>query len=239
MNTFQKFLALTISLLAAVSSISAQQTFELRGKVTSFEGQPLFNISISIMNKDYKAWYITKTDSSGNFVLPHAMSGDTLLFAGIQIVSYKEVIKGNNFIMARIPTRRSEIAGAKVEAVINRSLNSSPVKRVCQWPQGFPNRDIIEAQPKINWQNFNKLIVKNLTYPESALLNQVQGVVIAGFTITAKGELQNLKIIKGIGYGCDEEVLRLLTIPTEWSPAIQNGLFMDQEFEYSVTFKLK
>ena len=147
-----RFFTLAIFLVSAISSVDAQQIVKLHGKVTSYEGRPLFNISISVMNNKYKAWHIAKTDSSGNFVLPEVLSGDTLLFAGVQIGNHKEIIRGNNFIQIRIPTRRIEIAGAEIEAAVERSVNTNSIRqREYKWQEGFTNYDIIEARPKVNY----------------------------------------------------------------------------------------
>src|SRR5690606_22080315 len=168
-------------------------------------------------------------------------SGDTFIFNGIRIERHIEIVNGNNFILARIPTKRSQIAGVKIEAAVDSSGNSSQIKhrKLKNQGTGFPNYDIIQARPEDSWPAFNRMVHNNIKYPQSALYNRTEGVVVVGFTIDSRGKLQNLKIIKGIGNGCDEEALRVLTIPAKWLPAMQNGYPTDEEIEYSITFKLK
>ena len=53
-------------------------------------------------------------------------------------------------------------------------------------------------------------IGKNQVYPKIAVRKDIQGKVFVSFVITPTGELDDVKVIKGIGYGCDEDAVRLL-----------------------------
>ena len=53
-------------------------------------------------------------------------------------------------------------------------------------------------------------IKNNLIYPENAKKKGVQGDVIVQFKVNSNGDVNSPKIIKGIGYGCNEEALRVV-----------------------------
>ena len=55
-----------------------------------------------------------------------------------------------------------------------------------------------------------QFIVKNLQYPKTALEQKIEGTVSIRYTIDNKGKVIKVKIISGIGYGCDEEATRLV-----------------------------
>lgn len=57
---------------------------------------------------------------------------------------------------------------------------------------------------------FQEFIGKNLLYPKEAQEANIQGSVIVGYEITDNGIVQNPHIIKGLGYGCDEEAIRVI-----------------------------
>ena len=59
-------------------------------------------------------------------------------------------------------------------------------------------------------EEFRRHIVENLKYPEKALQYHVEGRVFVQFTVEKDGKITHVKLIKGIGYGCDEEALRLV-----------------------------
>ena len=58
----------------------------------------------------------------------------------------------------------------------------------------------------------NEFIVSNLRYPEDALKNQIQGTVSVDFDIDIFGNVSAPKIKHGLGYGCNEEAIRLISL---------------------------
>lgn len=57
---------------------------------------------------------------------------------------------------------------------------------------------------------FKEFITENLRYPEAALEARVTGYVVVEYDIHDNGTVSNPRVLKGIGYGCDEEALRLV-----------------------------
>ena len=57
-----------------------------------------------------------------------------------------------------------------------------------------------------------EFIAENLRYPESALEAKVEGTVIVEYEIDDNGDVSNPHILKGLGYGCDEEAIRLVNL---------------------------
>jgi periplasmic protein TonB len=68
-----------------------------------------------------------------------------------------------------------------------------------------------------------KYIRENLNYPRVAIDNSVEGKVMISFVIMPDGKVQMGNIEKGIGFGCDEEALRVVNNMPTWKPAEQNG----------------
>ncbi|WP_127122584.1 energy transducer TonB [Chryseotalea sanaruensis] len=65
---------------------------------------------------------------------------------------------------------------------------------------------------------------KNHYYPEQARKNKIEGKVIIQFIINADGTSSDFKVIKGIGYGCDEAAVEAFKKMPKWKPATINGL---------------
>lgn len=55
-------------------------------------------------------------------------------------------------------------------------------------------------------------IVANLKYPEEALKHKVEGAVEVAYDVDGLGRVRNVSIVSGPGYGCDEEVIRLVNM---------------------------
>lgn len=59
---------------------------------------------------------------------------------------------------------------------------------------------------------FREFIAENLRYPEAALEAKVQGSVIVEYDIHDNGTVTNPRVLKGLGYGCDEEAIRVVSL---------------------------
>ena len=70
---------------------------------------------------------------------------------------------------------------------------------------------------------WSKFLIKNINYPAMATDAHAQGAVWVSFIIEADGKLSNIKVLRGPGYGMDEEAVRVLKMAAAWKPGIQNG----------------
>jgi TonB family protein len=66
-------------------------------------------------------------------------------------------------------------------------------------------------------------IKTNLTYPDSAKAAGAEGPVVVEFIIDASGSITKPVITKSLGYGCDEEALRVISLMPAWQPGMQGG----------------
>ena len=84
-----------------------------------------------------------------------------------------------------------------------------------------------------------KFIIDNLKYPVIAKEKGVMGTVIVNFLVNKEGEITRLKVLRGIGSGCDEEALRIFTIMPKWSPGGFGGKKQDVYYTVPIQFKLQ
>lgn len=66
-------------------------------------------------------------------------------------------------------------------------------------------------------------LTRNKRKPIYAKTNQVKGEVELRFIVNVDGTLSDIRILKGLGYGCDEEALRLVENMPSWQPAFKNN----------------
>jgi len=83
-----------------------------------------------------------------------------------------------------------------------------------------------------------KFLSSNLQYPDSARHNNIEGKVVAHFVVNEDGSISDPQILKGLGYGCDEEVLRVISMMPKWNPGKLDGKPVSVYFNLPVTFKL-
>jgi TonB family protein len=53
-------------------------------------------------------------------------------------------------------------------------------------------------------------ITANLQYPQEAITSKIEGIVYCKYTINHLGKVIDVKVLSGLGYGCDEEAQRLV-----------------------------
>lgn len=82
-------------------------------------------------------------------------------------------------------------------------------------------------------------IQKAVRYPSIALRNQVEGRVYVSFTVDPKGEVTDVKIVKGLGSGIDEETIRAIKTLPRFIPGKQNGREVSVSFTVPVTYKIQ
>ena len=85
---------------------------------------------------------------------------------------------------------------------------------------------------------FYKFVQKNLKYPSQARRLGVEGRVFLQFVVDKDGSITNVRAVRGIGAGCDEEAVRVLQKSPKWKPGKQRGRPVKQQMVLPITFKL-
>ncbi|QOI97550.1 MAG: energy transducer TonB [Flammeovirgaceae bacterium] len=92
-------------------------------------------------------------------------------------------------------------------------------------------------QPVGGYQHFYTFLSKAIHYPKLAQRNGTQGKVFVEFIIDKAGNVSNVKVIKGIGSGCDAEAARVVAL-TRWEPGKQRGTPVTVKMVMPVWFRL-
>lgn len=79
---------------------------------------------------------------------------------------------------------------------------------------------------------------RNMRYPAIALREQIEGKVFVSFTVSALGEIVDVHVIKGLGYGTDEEAMRVVKKMPAWEPGAQNGHPVAVRYTLPITFRI-
>lgn len=99
----------------------------------------------------------------------------------------------------------------------------------------------VEALPEYPGGNeaMYKFIGRNLKYPKKARKEGIEGKVFIRFVVDKEGNVTKAKVIRGIGFGCDEEALRVVNKMPKWKPGMQRGKPVSVAFTLPFNFKLK
>ena len=82
-----------------------------------------------------------------------------------------------------------------------------------------------------------KYLQRQLRYPSPALRAGVEGQVFISFTVNADGTIQDVTVLKGLGYGTDEEASRVIRQMPAWKPGYQNHRAVPVRYSLPITFK--
>lgn len=85
---------------------------------------------------------------------------------------------------------------------------------------------------------FSKYLSKNIRYPAAMREHGIQGKVFIRFIVEKDGSLSNVKVVKGLGYGGDEESVRVLKLSPKWKPGVQNGKAVRVQYSVPITYSL-
>ena len=83
-------------------------------------------------------------------------------------------------------------------------------------PKAEVGPDKSKAFPEGGYRKFNKYLQKNLIAPEAAVSNNINGTVILQFSVSSDGQPTDIRVLQSLGYGCDEEAVRLLKEGPKW-----------------------
>lgn len=87
-------------------------------------------------------------------------------------------------------------------------------------------------------KGFRTFLSKNLKYPELAKANKITGRVFISFVVEKDGSLSDLKVIRGLGYGTDEEAIRVLKNSPKWKPGMINNNPVRVKYVLPIQFQL-
>ena len=106
--------------------------------------------------------------------------------------------------------------------------NNEPIFTVVEDPTEFPGGK----------DSLNKFISDNIICPQEALDKGIEGKVYITFVVEKDGSINDIKIIRDIGYGCGEEAKRIVKLMPKWKPAKQREINVKQQFVLPISFKL-
>jgi len=100
---------------------------------------------------------------------------------------------------------------------------------------------VVESMPSFpgGMGELMKFLSQNINYPTLAKESGIQGRVFINFVVEPNGKISNVKVLRGIGGGCDEEAVRVVKSMPKWSPGKQRGKPVRVSYNLPVKFTLQ
>lgn len=192
----------------------------IKGTVTSSEdGSPIPGVNVTVKGTQTG----TVTDIHGMYSLPVTQHQQSLVYSFVGMQT-KEVNRQGEAV---IDVKLSEDASQLSEVVVagkpadDTSLRE-PVVRL--------------ASPVGGLKAYNQYLEENLKYPRQALDKKIKGKVTVRFTVTTEGLPVEFNVEKGLGYGCEEEVIRLVKEGPKWIPSTEDDVPVESEVKVKMKF---
>jgi TonB family protein len=100
---------------------------------------------------------------------------------------------------------------------------------------------IVEEMPEFpdGEKALMQFVADHIKYPEEAKKAGAYGRVFVGFVVEPDGSLSGFKVLRGIGYGCDEEAVRVVKSLPKWKPGMHRGEAVRVSYQIPIVFKLE
>lgn len=225
------------------SIIISMDTINIHGKVINEKGEPVKNATVFSETYDEDFNYIrTITDRNGLFKLNGIKPTDWIRVRSATTAIEKQV-NGSRFLLLTMePFHLMRLNKDPADFNITAKRLSSKEKLIIKrkdttiyefHPFGYPK----SAEYPGGLKKFYEFVKGNIKYPQKAVIKNIEGSVIIKFIIDVKGNYKDFVTLQDIGYGCAEEVIRVINSSKKWNPAL-NGLTVEQTFTLEIPFKL-
>ena len=197
-------------------------SLRVKGKVVTPEGQGLPGVNVMIAGS--RTGIVT--DAGGNYELAVPAENSRLVFA---FIGYG--------------TREVEVGDQReVNVQLEEDMSTLSEVVVTGYSSVSAPRDDGEtfsfAEPQGGRADFRDYLARAVRYPAEAMGNKVEGRVTVRFTVDPTGALSDFEVVKGIGYGCEEELIRAIQAGPPWNPSKRGERALPDQVKVRFRFEL-
>ena len=206
----------------AVARSIASELKLLKGNVISADdGSALPGVNVIIKGTNIG----TITDVEGNFHLSLPADQTEIVFSSIGFESTEVAVGDKEEVDVKLESDVSQLSEVVVTGYSSDDFATEEV------PFRF-------AEPEGGRSAFKTYLSKSLQYPAEAVTNGAEGKVTVRFTVEPDGKLTDFEVIKGIGYGCEEALIKLIQKGPTWKPSTKNNQPLRDQVRVRYRFEL-
>ena len=129
---------------------------------------------------------------------------------------------------------------ANQETVVQEWIPPAIIEQEDEEEEEEPVFVVVESMPEFPGGEVARLqyLSENLQYPTLAREAGISGAVYVSFVVEKDGQISNIRILRGIGGGCDEEALRVVSEMPKWIPGRQRNIPVRVQFNMPIRFIL-
>ncbi len=192
----------------------------IQGKVAAEDNSPLPGINVTIKGTNIG----TITDEQGNYQVSVGTPNTTLVYSFIGLQSQEVAVANSNEVDI---TMKQDVSQLSEVVVLGSVVANKGIKPTVNF-----------AHTQIGGKAFKDYLEKNLRYPQRALETKTEGRVIVDFFVEADGSLTNFTTVRGIGSGCEEELIRLIKEGPQWIATQKDSIAVRDKVRIQLKFDL-
>lgn len=179
-----------------LSELQKPLLLTITGKVMDDNGEPLIGVNVLEPGTNNGI----STDVDGQFTLQVEYETDQLELSYIGFSTVLADVEDHEYVEIRMNSQNLALDAVRVTGYGTREPKN----------EEFLN-------PKGGSRKFKRYLKKNKRYPEAAQQNNIHGEVEVAFVINKDGRPEDFTILKSLGYGCDQEAIRLIREGPDWA----------------------
>jgi TonB family protein len=167
----------------------------------------------------------TVTDAEGYFYLSLPADQTAIVFSFIGYESKEMPVDDQADVNITLDSDAAQLSEVVVTGV---GVDGAPADPI---PFRF-------AEPEGGRSSFKTYLSKSLKYPQQAVQAKTEGKVTVRFTVQPDGKLTDFQVLKGIGQGCEEELIRLIKEGPAWKPSTKEDKAIADQVRVRYKFEL-
>ncbi|MGC1243182.1 MAG: TonB family protein [Chryseosolibacter sp.] len=191
----------------------------VKGKVTSADGASLPGVNVIIKGTNKG----TVTDVDGNYELTVPALKSQLVFSFIGFESREIAVQDQGALNVQLNDDVASLSEVVVTGYSSEEEKSAP---------------FTFAEPEGGRSDFRDYLNRAVKYPEEALRIKAEGRVIIRFTVEPSGETTGFEILKGVGHGCEQELIRAIQAGPSWKPSRKGAVAVRDTVKVRFNFQL-
>ncbi|NVO21201.1 MAG: M56 family metallopeptidase [Bacteroidetes bacterium] len=138
------------------------------------------------------------------------------------------------------PPAKKSTPAAKTTYPVKQKSEVKYTKPVVKEDDGKTVYKVVDKMPEYPGgpDAMSKYMVGAIKYPKTAVEKGIMGTVYITFVVEKDGAISNVKVLRGVGGGCDEEALRVVGEMPNWIPGKNKGKAVRVQFNLPVKFAL-
>lgn len=181
------------------------------GRVVTDADLPLPGVFVAVQGTPQ----VTSTNSAGDFVLSLTSAKSVLVFKCQGYRDQTLTVGASNALTVKMYpiTKSAPVDMSTPMAAAPAPTDKPEVLKYAEEPPTFPGGETA----------YRAYMREHAHFPEEAQKSRASGTVYVGFVVDETGRILDVELVKGVGFGFDQEALRLIRLMPWWNPGRQGG----------------